>query len=211
MSQFSIGILDQTGRTYATWSPVNKSSRVTLSVDKLTATGTTAQGGTVVTDIGVTSGQRYWEIYVNYTLASPGAAAEAFGIATEYKSISVLGSYDDSVAYRRNNGDIRATFLKKFVGSISSFVGATIADYVTEETIGFKLDLDSPSPTISMVKYNPSTDLVEPLGSSLILPSGQTWYPAFGSDGNSGSVIANFGASPFTYAVPAGYTAGIYN
>jgi hypothetical protein len=210
MSQFSIGILNQTGRQYATWSPTNKSSRVSLSLDKLTATGNTTQGGTAITTIGVTSGKSYWEIFINYTSVNPpGAAVEAFGIANLYNNTAVLGAYPNSAGYRRNQGASTQTFLRNF-GSGSGFVGTDTPDYATGETIGFKLDLDSVSPTISMVKRNTGTGIVEPLGSTLILPSGQTWYPAFGSDGSSGSVIANFGNSAFAYSVPAGYNPGIY-
>ena len=211
LTTIPLGIIDSAAsRTYATWSPTNKSSRVSLSLDKLTATGNTAQGGTVITTVGKSTGKWYWEIYINYTLPA-GAAVEAFGIANVYNNTAVLGNYDNSVGYRRNQGAINKTFLRKFTGVAAAWVGTSIPDYATGQTIGFKLDLDNVSPTISMVKLNTGTGIVEQLGSTLTLPSGQTWYPAFGSDGSNGSVIANFGNSAFTYTVPVGYNQGLYN
>lgn len=202
MSQFSIGILDQTGRTYATWSPVNKSSDIVLPAGygNLKFQSRNGGTGTGLSTIGIT-GTAYWEIKVDQSLSPTGAAPLTFaGIGTSFNASARVGTYSNSISYRANAGLLTYCFLKN--GAASGSGCGT--DFVTNDILGFAIDV--PNLTFKFFINNVQ------IGTTQTLPVGGTWYAVCSADGtlNDGGT-ANFGASAFTYPVPAGYNPGIYN
>lgn len=175
-------------KTYATWNPSDKGAAVTLMAGRLVSV--TSASGMVRATIGKSSGKWYWEVATNtFATTTPGV-----GIATASASLTqYLGGNANGYAWFANEG-------KKYTGGVgTAYAGSwtTITD-----VIGVALDMDAG--TITIYKNGVS------LGTMFSGLTG-TFYPAM--SGNSASLslcVANFGAQPFAYSVPAGFNEGVY-
>jgi hypothetical protein len=206
MPNFIQGILTAGGRTYATWSTVNKSSDIVLPAGygNLKFQSRNGGTGTGISTIGITD-TAYWEIRVDKTLTPTGAAPLTFaGVGTAFNNSARVGAYSNSISYRANAG-VGTTFLPYgFLRNALASGPASPTKFIAGDILGFAIDV--PNLTFKFFINNVQQSTTQ------TLPVGGTWYAVCSADGtlNDGGT-ANFGASPFIYAVPAGYTAGIYN
>ena len=173
-----------------TWNPLDVGSAVILSNGNLTLNSPTGStNGNARANIGISSGKYYWEIHHDSGLYP------AIGIANGNADLSGFGAFSGNVAriYVNNDG-------KLYPGGIS--YGST---YDIGDTIGVALDMDSATGILKFFKNGISqgvafSDIKSTLG-NIIYPF-QTYAAS-----NSCTITANFGATPFAYPIPDGYTA----
>jgi hypothetical protein len=173
--------------TYATWDPATSYSSITLSNGNLTTDGTSTFGFARAT-VGKSSGKWYWE-----------QQGSGFRYETVIGVAPSTGGNDHELTTSTGEVGYQSGGRITYPGSFDD-TGVTY----TTETIGVRLDMDAG--TISFYKNNSLA------GSKSGLTGAK--YPAIGAYSLSGpqpSMTANFGASAFTYAVPAGYNAGVYS
>jgi SPRY domain len=173
-------------RVYATWNPLDKAAAITLSSGNLTETNNASTAGIVRATIGKASNKWYWEVTDNVSSATfrVGIANSSAGLTT------LLGGDANGWAYSPAGNKVH-------LGNV--VYGAT---YTIGDIIGIKLDMTAG--TIEFLKNNVSQ------GVAFTGLTG-TIYPAAGGSFSTTSSTANFGATTFTYSVPAGYNAGVYN
>ena len=220
LTTIPLGIIDSAGgRTYATWSTVNKATSVILPAGydnlKFQTISPAQAGGTCISTIGMNVDKWYWEITVN---AISGTSAVMCGIADSYKTtnpVSTIGAYANSIGYRPNAGTYTFCFFKNGIRQGAN--GTCPNDIVTGNVLSFALDMNSR--TFTFYINGVQAGLVQ------ILPAaGTTYYAVCGSDGvaNNGGT-ANFGQNawvtdPSRPAIAntrnalfaAGYNKGIY-
>jgi hypothetical protein len=165
-------------------------STITIGSTRLVATG---DGHTVVWSSVQgsnthSSGKWYWEVTFN-----ANAFAYAVGIEQSLMpSGNFVGGAVGSYSY--------VGYLPRLESAGTTYSTA-IASSTNAGTIGVQVDLDN-----GVVRY---TVNCTPLAVTQPFPTGGTYYPAASLSANQGgSATANFGASAFKCAVPAGYNAG---
>jgi len=165
---------------YCTLNPLSSSSVATLSNGNLDVnTGTTGGGLTLGTFAMPQSGKWYWEV----TPTSIGSAACRIGIANTLR--------DTNVEYY-NDGT-------KVVNGASTSYGAS---YTDNDVIGIACDIGGN--TVTFYKNNSSQGSISFSSWSTV-----TVFPmiADGSGSLGVTAIFNFGQRPFSYTVPAGFSA----
>lgn len=185
--------------TYATWSPTNKSSFVTLSGGNLISTTTRAFDNDFGrANIGITDGQTaYYEI--TYTQDDP--------LYSYFQPVSVSGTgetiYDGHTA-----------------GEVDGFTINVNGDVYINSNIDYGLSVPMAIGDVMGIGLNCITGLayiyvndtlaqtVGTLGASWFI-SGHTYYPACGAYQALGSTTANFGQSSFVYSHPE-FTQGVF-
>lgn len=168
------------------WNPSDKASDITLSGGNLTAAvGFSATARcTVRSTVSKTSGKWYWEV----TIGNIGGEYATVGIAKSGAALALYPGEDAngwgywSTGYKANNASVN--------GSLP--YGDS---FTTGDVIGVALDLDSG--TLKFYKNGASQ------GEAFTGISG-TLFAAWGGYINA-SATANFGATSFAYAIPAGY------
>ena len=237
LTTIPLGIIDSAGgRTYATWSPVNKTTSIKLSNLNLTASGTAFTGGSCIATIGKSSGKWYWEITVNKIRSS---SSNIIGIATNYSSsapTAVLGGYLNSISIRANGGTLNYCFLsttaagslRRLCGGCSPCPGScnplcldSAVDISIGDIIAITLDMDN-----NLVSFYKNPIIASPvsIGNFSVPITSGTWYPACGNGGTTlatgpDSITANFGQNAWDISTAlfrssletAGYKIGIYN
>lgn len=169
-----------------TWDTVNKGAGVTLSSGNLTASIPNNSSGTALSSEGKSNGKWYCEI----TISSSGNAT-LIGATSNNTGTSPTAS--NARYYYGYNGTANSTGTS---GNLN--YGAS---YGTGDIISIALDMDNG--TIEFwkngIKYGISSRDVKTLG---------TVYIGVWSGGSSASVncTANFGATPFKYSIPDGYS-----
>jgi len=171
-------------RSYATWNPADKGANVTLSNGNLTTTNTTT-ASIVRSTIGKSSGKWYWEVTVNSTYGHAGIANATESLNT------YVGSDANGWAYNSLNGLLYTNGTTSGTNATWSTVG---------DVIGFALDLDA-----GTLKFYKNGTLQPSYFSGI---PGGTYYAAIGTN-SAGTNTANFGATPFAYPAPTGFT-GLY-
>lgn len=177
--------------TSAAWSGTDKYASVTLSPDKLGATGPGfAAYGNVRGDTGVDVGKLYWELYG--TNLSGGSIVLGVGVATASASLggsvsTYVGGDSAGLAYYNNDGRVYQ--------SAASVGSGSVTLYASSDVIGVALDRDAG--TLRLYKNGL---LIWTISS---LPGG-TLYPAASLYGGA-NVVANFGGSTFAFSPPAGH------
>lgn len=172
---------------YATWNPSDKASAINISNSNLTATGTSATTWSMVrSNIGKSSGKRYWEITMWST--------------PTYQMIwtqDTNGNLDNWFPWGVNSGSwyYGSVWWLYFNGTSNESYWAT---YTTWDVIGIALDMDNWS--INFYKNWTAQWATSTL----------TWtqYAAFWT--LNSNCTANFWASAFSYSVPSGYNSGLY-
>ncbi|MGY4499171.1 hypothetical protein ACVWYH_003102 [Bradyrhizobium sp. GM24.11] len=195
--------------SFATFDPATVAS-VTLSGGNLAATNTgttsTNQGAHVLTTSGKASGMFYFEM--TYTTQTTGANV-GLGIGTTASTYANMGgSATVGAECYMGSGNLYAN---------GSFSGKSIAGRVSGDVVGVAVDLGNLRVWFKKVSGTPGNwnndGTADPATNTggITIPSG-TYIPFVtygGSSGLSGGVFtANFGASPFTGALPSGFTSG---
>jgi hypothetical protein len=189
------GTHKSTSRVYATWNPADKGNGVILTNGNLDVALSTSphDGGSVRSTIGKTSGRWYWEV-----TALSGFAL--VGIANPTASI-VSGTYYSAIYAATGNGfGLYAASGNLLNGGQFGYTTA----FGSSTIIGVALDLVANT----LRFYKDGIDLGIAASS---LPA-TTWHAAEGNYTLDQPLSrANFGATAFTYTVPAGFNAGLYN
>lgn len=195
------------GSVFATWNPSDKGTNITLSGSNLTAVGITTWSSVRATQ-GKASGKWYWES----TITGANDTNSGYFMVVGNSTFG-LSSYGGNSTYGANSlGWIPGgTFY--YLNWTGTSVAASPASvtYPVGTTFMMAMDLDNDAiymgvngiwngngvPTSGSVKTGAAlqgfTGTVFPAVSSVLTQS-----------------TANFGASPFKYAVPAGYHAGVF-
>lgn len=187
--------------TYATWSPTNKSSAVTLSGGNLVATGSGSYGMCIATVGKTVAGGGKWYFEITYT--ARGAVSESSGLSTQVPNSSdattTVGRVAQSFGNRPDAGNWNYSYN---TGGGWNTVGLGSFPIVTGTTVGYAVDMAAGTCNVTIA------------GSAAYtwtgISAGVTWYPAMVSNTGSNIFTANFGASAFVYTVPSGYNAGWY-
>lgn len=153
------------------------SSASTIDADHLVWTSSTYNGSAARAGRSVQSGKWYWELTVNQMNTTSGAAGNAlnFGVWPVSRPID--------------------TYIYNTTGVYRAWQAASPGDV-------FSLAFDADAGTLS-VRRNGNV-----VGGALGQPLSMTepWAPVIGDDNAGGAqVAANFGASPFAFAPPAGF------
>ncbi len=194
LQQALLAAFGATAHTYATLNASTAGTNVALSNGNLTATFSGAGAGSVISNIGKSSGKWYFECTV-----TTGGTGQTIGVATASQpAADWIGQTTAGYGYRSNNGDVLTNGANIYTG------GGT---YTTANVIG--IALDAGGQTISFYKNNVAqytTQSISGLGASA------TIYAGVGQIGATASAVTfNFGATALTYTPPSGYNAGLYN
>jgi hypothetical protein len=172
---------------FATWNPLDKGAKVALSNNNMTAAWNGGKG-TVRSTISKSSGKWYWEIKLNQ------AGNQFIGVATSSASVNNTVGWDiGGWSMVVDEGD------RWHNGSQGYWAGGPFS-FNNDDVVGVALDIDNGK--ISMYKNGAY------IGEMFTGITGNI-YAAWGGE-LSGIGTANFGATPFSYAVPAGYNPGLY-
>lgn len=178
------------------WNPSDKThANLVLSNGNLTATNTVS-----AVDRGVravqsrSSGKYYWEIFVN-------TANSNFGIGARSATAALTGAYPGVSGggfSTRGNGSL--TY------GASTAVSSPIGSYATGDVLGFAVDL---SGLVYLRKNGTWGSGQDPVaGTGGVNYGGGTLFPHVNLTAIGDQVTANFGATPFVYPAPAGFTPG---
>lgn len=178
-------------KTYTAWNPADKTANTTLSGSNLTATAaTTTFYNAVRAVLGISAGQHYWETVHNFASGNvlSGICTAAFtmsatNMGTDAGGLSVAGPRADGVCFYKNAN----------VGDAGTVTTGTLVRHW--------LDMDSGTYRVAIAA-----------GGFLTVVTGLagTWYPVAQFQTAGHSIVANFGASAFTYSTPAGARTGLY-
>jgi hypothetical protein len=195
--------------TYATWDAATVTA-VTLSGGGLVATNTgttsTDQGVKVIAASGKTTGKYYFE--VTCTLVDPlgiNGPNRSIGIGTTGSTYTGMGNSATTgcAVYISGNIWVSGSNTSTNIGGLSTGVTVGVAADITGRLAWFRSSLSS--------NWNGSGSNSPGGAGGKVIPAG-TIIPFCtfgGSGGTVGQVFtANFGASAFVGAVPAGFTSG---
>lgn len=184
-------------KVYATWNAGKSSPNVTLSGGNLVATGNVGVNGCTRATVGMTAGQWYWE--TPYTTLPSGGSTMEGGIGTDTAALTLTAlGFDNPIITQggpiTTSGQCHA----------DSVVTGTIGTVAATNVISHWYDADS-----GTYQVRKNGGAWQNLGRRPKL-SESAWFP-MARVANSGVITANFGASPFAYAVPYGVNAGVYS
>lgn len=185
--------------TYATWNASDKGANIVLSNGNLQADATASGAYQAVrATVGKHAGKFYMEFA--YTAGSAVSANQIIGIGSGSASLAnYVGSSSQS-------GGLDGA------GAIQGVGGGTDGDPNPSDIISMAVDADNKTVWWRVnggnwnanVANNPATNTGGKSFSAFVGPVFPIWNGGF----NQGTIVANFGASAFTYAVPSGFTAG---
>ena len=186
-----------TGINYATWSSVNKSAHVNLTGGNLIATTTSTAGKTLSTIPVYVGNKNYCEILCTVT---PTTSQSAVGIESNTGAL-----YNEKLGTEPTAWGLVPT--SNATGQVYHN-GAYVLNGYSLQTFGagdiIGIAVDNSTGTIQWYKNGSAC------GTSVAITTGVAYYIAVSPAAPNVSFTANFGASPFTYSVPAGFTGGIY-
>jgi hypothetical protein len=157
----------------------------TLSNGNLSMVGASANWGSRLGTIAVTSGKWYFEVTPTSGSATQGVQ---FGITQNAAPASFLGGDANGYSYYGFNG-------QKFNNATGAAYGATVAD---NDVVGVAFDVTAG--TITFYKNNVSQ------GIAFSGLAAGTWFLGV-SCYNTATAAINFGQRPFTYTPPANFLA----
>lgn len=184
--------------TYATWNSGDKTAGATLGSGNLQITNAGGSWQGARSDISKSSGKWYWEITVTTGGADmfPGISKAAVGIGTPYVVSAGAG---DGYGYGSGNGNKRAS------PSTDTAYGAS---YTSGDKIMIALDMDNGK--IWWGKNGTWQGSGDPAaGTNAAFTGVSGTYFATESQFEAINILANFGATAFTYTVPTGFCAGL--
>lgn len=171
--------------TYATWSPTNKSTRITLSGGNLTATGSTGTGTGIAT--AALTGKMRWQLTVVVSTGTIEFMGMAQGFNTTQRMILTA---QKTAAYFGGVGGSGICMIHTNGAGGSTNVGAGCTVPIAADVFDFAFDNGT-----NELKIFRNGSLV----ATATITAG-TYYPCFGSSAAGASVTANFGASPWVYS-----------
>jgi len=176
-----------TGVAYATMSPTDKDSSITISGGNLVATGTVAGFRSARANTGKSSGKWYWESKVT----AGTSVMVGFGASTvALNNFAGFDSQGDSVGY----------YSSGTIYNLNANQGSK-ASYTTNDVIGIALDMTGR--TMEFFKNGVSQG-------QMAFPSNfndvTTAYPMVTTNANGAQLTMNFGATAFAYTPPTGYS-----
>lgn len=180
--------------TYTTWDPSYLNTNSALSNGNLDTAS--ASGGThfITRSVkqGFTAGTKK---YIEFKIKTLPSGTPCFGIddGTAGVNSSFLGSTAGAWAILNNTGTDNRVF------NNSSQVATVSGAFASNDIIGMAVDR-----VLNKIQFYLNNVAI--LGSISI--TNTDYYAAIGSFGTPTTNV-NFGATPFVYAVPAGYTGGI--
>lgn len=178
-------------RTYAVWNALDKSANITLASGNLSASRSTAGGWQGVrATMGLSSGQHYWETTHTH---SAGTTDYSAGVANGVHSFASQLGFSSTASAGGPVQDGRVAF--------NGAYGTDAGTVSTGNKVRHWLNMDGGFYRIAIQG-----------GAWVTVATGLTgtFYPAAGFSTTSRTILANFGASAFTYEVPAGARAGVY-
>jgi len=188
---------------YATWSPTDKHADIALSGGNLTASKSTVHASNWACVLGTTPmrlGRWYWETQIQYT----GSANVAIGIGRG-------APFDNPPGFDTEVPVISVGVLRDGNIRVRGYIQGVLGSLASNDVVRHLLDLDAR--TYSLSKNN-GVWITVPIHNMDPITLPLDVSPKIGimrPSGTSMSVVANFGSSPFAYAVPDGATPGIYS
>lgn len=178
--------------TYAKWNSIDKDADIVLSGSDLVASNVNGNNGMVRSNIGKSSGKWYWEI----TITAIDNSSWGIGIANSSATLAWYPGQDtNGWAYWMGvNPD------EKLTNDVLSGYGSGNA--ATGNIVSVLLNMDAGEVSFRLQNTDVGVAFTGLTG---------TIYAAVGNNNALFTATANFGASPFTYTVPAGYNSGLYN
>lgn len=191
------------GVTYCTWSPTDLSANMVLSNSNLTATGNAAADTAVRGTLGKLAGKYYFEFTTGAQFNGPDTG---LGLALSTANLSTVGGTAASAVAVFTSGStwLNGNSLGLSQGAIGANVVVGVAVDLDNKRIWFRLG--------AVGNWNnnaPATPATPSTGIDISSLSGAL-YPLFACNALGASVTANFGLTPFTGAVPAGFQLGWY-
>src|SRR5258706_4141476 len=180
------GLIQTILGTIINWNPLDKSASIALSGGNLIAVKNNVDllYHAVRANVSLASGKIYWEITIN----SAAVPKPIFGIGTinagleTYVGGDTFGfGYGGDLGNRFNNGAGVAFGVAPAQGDV----------------IGFALDLTVPQ--LQIFKNNVSQGIIA-------ITAGKAWLPIASMQVNGEQNTVNFGAQPFAFSPPAGFT-----
>jgi hypothetical protein len=180
-----------------TWNPADKSASVNLTNSNLTATATVANTGARGVK-GLATGKIYFEA----TLVNQTSVATAIGVAL---GTATLGLTNTTTAILRQGAAVWVNNASMGTVGGGSLVNGTIACIAVDIGAGLIWFRRGAAGT-----WNPGGTGDPAAGTSGLALTGMTGtlYPNCTMAGSTDAWTANFGASAFAGAVPAGFTSG---
>jgi hypothetical protein len=191
-----------------TLNPADKEAHISLSGGNLTATGTAGWTGSVRAVDGQSSGKYYWECTFNASAAGSGVGANisALAIATIFSGAGTgqAGVMQNGSVYVDGSttitiGGVGSQSIS--FGTITSGTVICVAIDVPNKLMWWRLG--AAGNWNNNASRNPATG-----AGGVSIPNISTAYPSI-SFGGADTIIANFGSSTFTGAVPSGFTSGL--
>lgn len=174
---------------HATWNPADKGPQCALSNANLTAIVNAHYSG-VRSTVGVSRGKWYWELTgVNYPIVGVGKRTAAVTGEPSYPGADANGwGYFGFYSTPRK---------------VTNLVQVAYGSTWTTEVLGVALDMDAG--TLEFFKSGVS------MGIAFTGLTGDIYAMAAGYTASGNSILtANFGASAFLYAPPAGFKPGLF-
>lgn len=175
-------------QTFATWDSAAKAATITLTNGDLTAESDGSTVDAVRTTISKATGKHYIELFLNVK----GGLSLSVGARTSAETTAQLVGATASGYGYTDTGE-------KKTNGVDSGYGTAPA---TGQTIGVLLNLTDGEISFTLENVNQGVAFTGLSG---------TFFIAFSSGFSANRITANFGASAFTYPVPSGYNAGLYN
>lgn len=173
------------------WDPATKGASVTLTGGNLTAAAGVAWDS-ARSSIARTTGKWYWEITINTTTSS-----ELIGICDSgFQNNNFVGGYANSAGWQAGGSTDR-------VGWGTGPIAPTGGGYATGDVIGFALDVDAGH---CWMHRNGVWQPNDPTGAASVTGIIGPVYVA--ASPYNANITANFGATAFVYAPPAGFGGG---
>lgn len=176
--------------TYATWNPADKAADIGLSNGDLTFSHSGGSWSSVRANQGKNSGKWYFEINptesAGYIIV--GVASSSAGLGT------FMGADEHAWTYYGLNGN-------KISAGVLSAYGITCTN---GDVIGIAVNFDAMTMTIYINGASQGAIDISSLTGATLFPAASCYISQLNY------ATANFGASAFTYAPPAGYNSGWY-
>lgn len=202
-----IPAMPSASKVLATLNPNDKSARITLSGGNLTATGDGTANAALVRATFPILRPSYWEVALSGVGNTASGCVDIMGVQDGSISTASLvaasGGIGAGWGYASDNGN----------NYVSAFTSAGVfAALGASGTFGFAFDPVSGKfwcRNSGGYLYGDPAAGTSPC-STQSGGLGTPLLPAVSFFTNAGSAMFNFGASAFTYAVPSGFTAGVY-
>lgn len=192
--------------TYATWNPSDCNANVVLSGGNLIATcGSVGAWGSCRATVGVSTGKWYWECTVGSTGSPSGNNSPMMGLMNSGASTGTYaGGSADSAGIQIGN-----TFNGLLDGVTADYTGSI--SLATSDVWSFAFDAGAGK---LWVARNGTYFNAAPTGADVWsgMSANGPWFPSisYNASLNTPTLTANFGASAFSFSVPAGFNSGLY-